>query len=295
MKFIHKLHILVLLSFFELCGNGYCIDVRQISMPLVPDITRADIYYIQPQYQPIACLVMCPGVNGNGEYYLSHKDLQAFADHYQVALIGLSFASDESTLHDFKGYYCASLGSGKLLLDAIDQHVSNGVPLLLYGFSGGAHFVSTFQESYPQRVMAWCAYTAFWWEEPKANTFTPPGIVACGKLDLARYASSFEYFQQGRRLGKPWCWLSLSNTDHAENDELIRFMEAYFGSILDKKLDAGGWFDINTKQKLTGDTLQQSDNVAWLPDNRVGDLWSSLHKPKIVYEDSNIIDCKSLL
>jgi hypothetical protein len=222
---------------------------------------------------------MCPGINDNGQRYLSHRDLQDFADRYQLVLVGFSFASDEADLQSGSGYYYASQGSGQLLLDAIDKNIQKGIPLLLYGFSGGAHFVSNFQECFPQRVMAWCAYTAAWWGEPKLNNASPPGIVACGRLDIDRYGPSFDYFEKGRKLGKPWCWISLANTDHAENNDLNRFVETYFAGILDKKSETGSWFDINSKQKLDAGKLQQSEDAAWLPNDDVGKAWSVLHKP----------------
>jgi pimeloyl-ACP methyl ester carboxylesterase len=270
----------ILVTSLLISFNAYSLEIKKLSLPSIPDLTRTDIYYIQPRYEPVACLVMCPGVNGSGEYYLARKDLQEFADHYRVALVGLSFASDEDGLKaDNKGYYYTNQGSGQLLLDAIDQHISKGIPLILYGFSGGAHFVSSFEENYPKRVMAWCAYSAGWWEDAIANESKPPGIIACGKLDTVRYAQSLIYFQEGRKFGKPWCWVSLAGTEHAENNKLDRFVQVYFGSILDKTLDEGGLFDIKTKQKLDGTNTQELETSVWLPSNHVADLWSALHNP----------------
>ncbi|MDB4793723.1 hypothetical protein OAG63_01685 [Methylacidiphilales bacterium] len=266
--------ILILL----ICSNVHAVEIKLVSLPETAGLTRTDIYYIKPDYEPVACLVMCPGINGNGQYYLTNSALQAFASHYKVALIGLSFASDQDVINENKGYYTASQGAGQLLLDGIDHYVAHDVPVLLYGFSGGAHFVSSFEEAYPQRVLAWCAYTAAWWQDPQAAQYNPPGIVACGKLDQ-RFAQTFEYFQKGRKLGKPWCWIALEGTNHEENDSLNQFVQAYFGGILAKISDTGGWFDIKTKQKLDGDAIQQSEMAAWLPDNRVGELWSNLHRP----------------
>jgi len=262
-----------------ICVHASAVEIKLISLPETLGLTRTDIYYIKPDYQPIACLVMCPGINGNGQGYLSNPALQAFARHYKVALVGLSFASDQDVIDDNKGYYTASAGAGQLLLNGIDHNIAQDVPLLLYGFSGGAHFVSSFEEAYPERVMAWCAYTAAWWQAPQAAQHNPPGIVACGKMDDQRFASTFAYFQQGRKLGKPWCWVALEGTGHEERDSLNQFVQAYFAGILNKISDAGSWFDIKTKQKLNGETVEESDTAAWLPDNRVGELWSNLHKP----------------
>lgn len=260
--------------------NAYSVEIKKLSLPSIPDLTRTDIYYIQPQYEPVACLIMCPGVNGSGEYYLNRRDLQEFADHYRLVLVGLSFASDEDGLKaDNKGYYYTNQGSGQLLLDGIDQHISKGISLILYGFSGGAHFVSSFEENYPNRVMAWCAYSAGWWEDAIATESKPPGIIACGKLDTGRHDQSFIYFQEGRKLRKPWCWVSLAGTEHAENNKLDRFVQVFFGSILDKNFDDAGLFDIKTKQKIDTTNSPEPETSAWLPNNHVAELWSILHNP----------------
>jgi len=277
-KFLTTGFIFILVSCVSL-GNGYCIEIERLSLPSIPDLTRTDIYYIKPDYKPIACLVMCPGIDGNGEHYLRRPDLLAFAKQYKVALVALSFASSLDVLQDEKGYYIASQGAGNLLLKGIDDHIAIGVPLLLYGFSGGAHFVSSFEESYPERTMAWCAYTANSWKAPKTNRSNPPGIIACGKLDVERYEATFQYFQKGRKLGKPWCWVALGNTDHAENESLNAFTIAYFEAILNNGSSPGGWFDINTTNKLSLNEITKPENTAWLPSNYVHQMWCKLHNP----------------
>ena len=47
----------------------------------------------------------------------------------------------------------------------------------------------------PERVLAWCAYSASWWDEPQvaARNF-PPGIVACGEEDASNYGTSTTLF-----------------------------------------------------------------------------------------------------
>jgi hypothetical protein len=254
-------------------------EIKMVSMPTTTDITRADIYYIKPVEDPIACLVMCPGINGNGQHYLTRSDLVEMANRYKLAIVGLSFASTSDALSDYRGYYSASQESGKLLIDAVDQNIKPGVPMLLYGFSGGAHFVSSFQEAFPKRVTAWCAYSAAWWEEPSTNDVCPPGIVACGKFDGDRYGKTFEYFQQGRRLGKPWCWLSLGGTSHQESEGLFRFVEAYFSAVLDSHAGDAIWCDVKTQEILDGNKVQKLDTASYLPNHDVEQIWINLHNP----------------
>ena len=45
-------------------------------------------------------------------------------------------------------------------------------------FLGGAHFASRFEEWMPEKVIAWCAYSAGWWICPPRNAAAPAGIAA---------------------------------------------------------------------------------------------------------------------
>ena len=223
---------------------------------------------------------MCPGINGDGRHYLERQELLAFAEKNSITLVALSFASNPETLKAGRGYYYASQGSGQLLLDAIDQNVAPGIPILLYGFSGGAHFVSNFEEWRPDRVMAWCAYTAAWWSPPISNSAMPPGIIACGDQDEDRYGVSLEYFRQGRKLGKPWCWVSMADTHHAETPKLDAFVLAYFQGVLDRGGAGGYWRNVESKAPMD-DTPAVSTSAysSWLPNEEVANLWSVLHQP----------------
>jgi len=42
--------------------------------------------------------------------------------------------------------------------------------------------VSSFEEAYPDKVLAWCAYTAAWWQPLRLQNITLRHR-ACGKLD----------------------------------------------------------------------------------------------------------------
>jgi pimeloyl-ACP methyl ester carboxylesterase len=167
------------------------------------NMDRADLYFVLPIDHPKAVLVLSPGVNVSGESLIRSPAWQQFAQQNHLGLVGLSFSSPEKMILDGTGYYYASKGSGEKLLEGIRKIYGKDLPLLLYGFSGGAHFTSRFEEWAPSRVIAWCADSAGWWDEPKLSAITPPGIVACGEND-PRYGASLSYFKQGRAAGKPW-------------------------------------------------------------------------------------------
>ena len=195
-RFLFLIFLLVLQSLIA-GGN------EELHLEPADAMMRADLFYPKPTSQPKAVLVLCPGVNGSGEELIHSPVWQQFPNRNHLGLVGLSFASPEKTIHDGTGYYYASKGSGDKLLDGIRKIYGRDLPLLLYGFSGGAHFTSRFEEWSPSRVIAWCADSAGWWDEPKLSAITPPGIVACGEND-PRYGASLSYFKQGRAAGKPW-------------------------------------------------------------------------------------------
>jgi pimeloyl-ACP methyl ester carboxylesterase len=189
-----------------MAGSLSAKGVEVIHLAPSSNMDRADLYYEILQQNtslPKAVLILSPGCNGNGESLVRSPSWKEFARRNHLALVGLSFASPEKAIHDGTGYYYASKGSGDKFLEGIRKIYGKDLPLLLYGFSGGAHFTSRFEEWAPSRVIAWCADSAGWWDVPQPSGVSPPGIVACGEND-PRYGASLSYFKQGRAAGKPW-------------------------------------------------------------------------------------------
>jgi hypothetical protein len=153
------------------------------------------------------------------------------------------------------------------------------LPLLLYGFSGGAHFVSGFEEYLPQRVFCWCAYSAEWWDMPAPTTKNPPGLIVCGEKDV-RLGPSLEYFKQGRALAKPWLWLCVPNSGHEVCPPVESFVRHYFTSILSSRNQAGVWVDIDQKIPATSVLVSKAPSVTgWIPDNNLFGEWAAIHQP----------------
>ena len=202
-----------------------------LSLKPISHMTRADLFYLKADWEPIAVIILSPGYNGNGKEFLRDQRWYEFAKRYHLGIIGLSFASQEVDLHNGKGYYYVRNGSGELLFEGIRRIYGQDLPLLLYGFSGGAHFTARLAEWQPSRIIAWCAYSAGWWDEPLPMKNPPPGIIACGDND-SRWLPSFEYYQKGRKLGRPWLWVSIENGQHEMNPELESFVRSSFGAFL---------------------------------------------------------------
>ena len=198
-------------------------------------------------------------------------------------MVGLSFASEIDDLHSNNGYYNAGNGSGKLLLDGINKLFNKELPVLLYGFSGGAHFTSRFVEWKPECVISWCAYSAGWWDEPKKSDIMPPGIVACGEDD-ERLGASLIYFKEGRSVGKPWLWIGIPKNAHSPDGKVESFVRDYFDAILKDHVrpdpkTTGFWVDIDKLCAAEEYVIGQHPTVtAWLPDVKLIENWRSLNR-----------------
>jgi pimeloyl-ACP methyl ester carboxylesterase len=257
-------------------------SIQKYSFPPPGDVDRADVYAVQTVAHPDAVLVLCPGCNGSGEGLVRQTVWQQFARENRLGLVGISFATPSEFLNaeSNRGYYIASKGSGQVLLEAIRKIYGKDLPLLLYGFSGGAQFTSRFVEWKPERVKTWCAYSAGWWDEPKKSSAVPPGIVACGDYDASRYGVSLIYFKQGRALGKPWLWVSLPKMEHAISGEFENFTRKYFASVLNSPSAEGQWVDVDLKKAVSPEEAKANRSVtAWLPDRELFEMWRRIHEP----------------
>jgi len=260
-------------------------DIATLYLEPGPNMTRAELQYVKTVSNPRAVLVLCPGVNGSGEGLIRENAWREFARQNKLGLVGLSFAAPEPAIHDGTGYYYASKGSGDKLLEGIEKIYHRKLPILLYGFSGGAHFTSRFEEWMPQRVIAWCADSAAWWDIPVRSESEPPGIVACGDKD-ERYGASLTYFKQGRAAGKPWLWVSLANLDHATSPKLEEFVRSYFATVLNagaENQQTGATpqiVDIDRKTVVAASEAQAIPSITgWLPSDKLFHDWCAIHEP----------------
>jgi len=240
-----------------------------------PGLDVAEVSFYQPHDEPRAILVLCPGENGNGRELIKRAEWRSFAEKEHLLLVGIHFESPHDLLFLGKGYFYAEQGSGNLLLKAIDNVCKKTLPILMYGSSGGAHFVSSFANWHSERVIAWCAYSAGWWEPPHTNVTTNCGIIACGEADGVRYDASLAYFRQGRALGKHWTWVSLMDAGHEWSPALEAFSRFYFAAVVNQQAK-GIWYDVMKKTSCNGYPAHPTLAV-WLPNADVAKVWCSLH------------------
>lgn len=270
--------LLVFIMVFPYCAE----EPLCLSLPLRAGMSRADLYYLKPNGQELAVLVLCPGHNGNGRFYLKDSAWRNFAEQNNVGIVGLAFMSKGTDVRSKQFYYYAGNGTGKLLLDGLKKIYGVEIPILLYGFSGGAHFVSRFAEWKPERVLAWCAYSAGWWDKPVTNSFSPPGIIACGEED-ERLIATRNYFWDGRELGKPWLLIELKKQEHTQSAALESFVREYFIAILKQrsrqKEQDGLWVNIYKLERADDeDKKLHPCATAWLPHHKLYAKWLALVK-----------------
>ena len=136
-----------------------------------------------------AVLVLAPGMNTDGAFFLKETPWMDFAKRNNLGVIALNYSSSEEDLYqNRKGYYRPEQGSRQALLNEIKRVYGKDLPIVLYGFSGGAQFVSRFVDWCPDRIIAWCAYSAQFWDYP------PKG----SKLTKARGIYVAQYFRHLR-------------------------------------------------------------------------------------------------
>jgi len=242
-------------------------------------MTRAELVVVAHP-NPVAALVLAPGANGDGGALVTDAGWRRFAEERRLMLVGLSFASEMDAIHDGTGYYYAAKGSGKLLLDALDRLTLKPLPVLLYGFSGGAHFTVRFAEWKPERVAAWCAYSIGSGDDPLPSPTMPTGMVACGEEDGLLGFSLF-YFKQGRAIGRPWLWVGIPKNAHAPDRRVVFFAREYFAALLEGAQvpdeGRGGWVDVEHKAVAGEDlSLYHPTSIGWLPDMRLFPKWAAL-------------------
>jgi len=226
-----------------------------------------------------AVLVLCPGMNGDGAFFFNESPWMDFAAAHNLGVIAIAFKSDADAMYGEarEGYYWPEQGSGDALLGAIRKTYGEVVPILIYGFSGGAHFASRFAEWKPDRVIAWAAYSAQFWDSPHPSETNPPGIVACGEYDGPRWHPSFAYFYEGRQQGKPWVWVSLPETGHYRHGAFEQFVRDFFTGVYTKAGPAA-FADVESGERFEApDESIQSELLAIFPDETLRKAWREVH------------------
>ncbi len=226
-------------------------------------------------------------MNADGSPFLKEKPWIDFAQKHALGLIAINYTSDPKKMYgsEKQGYYWPEQGSGKALINEIKHIYKKDLPILIYGFSGGAQFTGRFIEWAPERIVAWAAYSAQFWEKPTAKITKARGIVACGDLDGLRWQPSFSFFYSGRELGLSWIWLSRTETGHHRSGKLEDFVRLFFESEIkalrnldDGAADADIFADLATGNLLTQEEVEINPALA-VPfrTKELYEAWKNIH------------------
>lgn len=234
-----------------------------------------------------AVLVLAPGMNTDGAFFLKEAPWMEFAKRNNLGVIALNYSSSEEDLYqNRKGYYWPEQGSGQALLDEIKRVYGKDLPIILYGFSGGAQFVSRFVDWCPDRIIAWCAYSAQFWDYPKSGSKVTQarGIVACGDQDGMRWQPSFAFYYQGRKNNRPWIWVNISNTGHNRSAKFEKFVRQFFDEELaiwrgDKKPGEDVYSDISNSDNELLLLSDQPELQCPFRSNELLESWKKIQAP----------------
>ena len=256
----------------------------------VSNLSALDSFSFTPaslRHNESAVLVLAPGMNTDGAFFLKEAPWMEFAKRNNLGVIALNYSSSEEDLYqNRKGYYWPEQGSGQALLDEIKRVYGKDLPIILYGFSGGAQFVSRFVDWCPDRIIAWCAYSAQFWDYPKSGSKVTQarGIVACGDQDGMRWQPSFAFYYQGRKNNRPWIWVNISNTGHNRSAKFERFVRQFFDEELaiwrgDKKPGEDVYSDISNSDNELLLLSDQPELQCPFRSNELLESWKKIQAP----------------
>lgn len=293
------------------CPDDFSVDHLVLPSAGAPGIDVAEFWMFRPEpasqgedpsagsgrlagdaAAPDFAFVLLAGQNQDAREYLrADSGWWDVARRRGAGVVAVRFVSPDSILRAGGGYFDAGRGSGGLLVGALDRAGLGMARLALFGFSGGAHFVDSFALRYPDRVAAWCAYSARWWLGPEMAVRgargsdsgarpLPPGIVACGERDEDRIQASLSHYQALRRLGHPVLWLRVAGAGHQLSGRIEAFARDFFDAALDAPSADPALADISTRQLLTENNRTSDPSlITQLPCKRLHSAWCSLHSP----------------
>lgn len=244
---------------------------------------KAVFWYRAPSGGAAAGLLMLvPGCNGDGRGMLSERGAWArFADETHLVLVGPTFKTTLEEVHSRLGYYYPELWSGVATLKALEQiRKQTGVrtdKVFVFGFSAGAHFAHRFALWKPDKVTAFVAYSAGWWDAPKATLHDTPGLIMCGEAD-ERFQPTYAFFSQGRRVGLPLIWRGYTGVSHELKPQVVKMAQAFLGFYAREQTPQNFVGDIQAYRfyepgSADAQRIPQESRVA-LPSRQVAEVWS---------------------
>ena len=248
-------------------------------------------------------LMLNPGSNGDGRPQVEDEYWQAFAQKHNFALFG-TFLQDHMHVNMMIEHYIkVGEGSGKAILDAIDQvAIESGhqelsyAPFLLWGMSAGGEINHEIASWIPERVIAYVVNKGGYYYSavPPEETRKTPGLYVIGLDDYpSRNLMIKGMYLTNRRAGALWTLVEEQGVAHevAGSRELA---VAYYEAVMNLPMvdDAMGYKalksvteEIGTVSNIYKHTIGAEDGLrkedtTWLPDGDFAKKWQALMTKK---------------
>jgi pimeloyl-ACP methyl ester carboxylesterase len=268
--------------------NAKTVIFKTLKLPTPRGMTRAELVYLSPAVPPAQCagtLLLCPGWNGDGTFFLHDSAWRSLAEKHNLSLVALRFSSyDEgesvSPAAEKNGYHHAANGAGALLFEGLRKINGSDLPLAVFGFSRGGQFAQSLAVNFPERVLAWASTGSATGDEfPNAKSGkvlnSPPGLVMCG-FDDTNCSTAQSVFLAGLRAGWKMCWLGIKNSGHQIDPRGTVFAQKFFDGVLISVLKnsppennrSGIWVDAAERNGLDGFLIK-----VWFPNKVVQKAW----------------------
>jgi predicted esterase len=262
-------------------GFGEAQDIGKIVVHTVSDDHPTVVfdYWVNQGDAPAnQVLLLVPGYNGSGPAMFTQQ-WKIFADKYHLMLLAPTFAISPEELQNRQGYYYPDQWSGEATEKALDElgeheHI-NIDKILMFGFSAGAHFTHRFALWKPQRVKAFVAYSAAWWDDPNESLAHVPALIMCGEAD-PRYDATWQFMSEGQALNLPWVWRSYEGMGHEITAVVQRMAEAFLGHYASDEADSPYYGDAQSYQYVTPDKMESipPQERIRLPSKAVAEQWT---------------------
>lgn len=253
----------------------------QISTPSELNREATFWYRIPSNGAPVSMLLLVPGCNGDGRGMLNETGPWAkFADELHLVLVGPTFKTTLEEVHSRQGYYYPELWSGEATVKALKEiRARTGVKndkVFLFGFSAGAHFVHRFALWKPEKVAAFVAYSAGWWDAPKETLRNTPGLIMCGEAD-ERFEPTYAFFSQGRCMGLPLIWRGYTGVGHEMKPQIIKMAQAFLGFYTKEEASQNVVGDIQSYHFYESGSPEAqripAESKIILPSRKVAEVW----------------------
>ena len=223
-----------------------------------------------------AVLALVPGANGEGRGFLNDTNWTAFAEQQNWAVVAASFVSPVELLKKNSGYYDVAKDSGRMLLDSLAKANLDGLPIFVFGFSGGARYAAGLAMSYPDSVAGWAAHAPS--DAVKISKgVVPPGIVACGEDDV-RLGATLSWFKDLCAKGGCVTWVEIPRAAHVRSGKFEAFVRKWFVEESARRASKkkGLWCDLGNGEVVDSSTVCAKANQSWFPSRAAYDDWRNL-------------------